>query len=55
MHVDPPQRGMANDEANESDSKWVGPCPPDMQAGNVVMGHRKFNILKGPKSGPPPG
>jgi hypothetical protein len=28
------------------ESHWVGPCPADMQPGDLISNGRKFNVLK---------
>lgn len=48
---DPPMAGMTQ-QAMAQDAKWTGPCPSDMQPGDVVMGNgMKMNLkqMMGPR------
>ncbi len=50
-HFDPPMMAGQADSATRQDAKWVGPCPADMQPGDLVMTNgMKMNML-GPQKG----
>jgi hypothetical protein len=50
-HANPPLYGPA-DKTMTQDAKWVGPCPADMQPGDITTPMGKMNILT---MQPPPG
>ena len=43
---DPPMMGRS-ESVMAQDAKWTGPCPPDMQPGDVVMGNGMKTNLTG--------
>jgi hypothetical protein len=43
--------GAAMDMDMTNDSVWKGPCPADMQPGDMIMNGRKMNVLKDMQSG----
>jgi hypothetical protein len=44
MHFDPPKLGQS-DMSTTQDAKWVGDCPADMKAGDLLLPHGiKINI-----------
>jgi hypothetical protein len=44
VHSDPPLMGVSNSTATQ-EGKWIGPCPPDMKPGDLVMGNgTKINL-----------
>jgi len=47
-HVAPPFPGMENssDSDASNDSKWIGPCPPDLQPGQAVINGRTVDLMK---------
>jgi hypothetical protein len=41
-----PGMGRSMDRDTEMESHWVGPCPADMQPGDVIADGKKFNVLQ---------
>lgn len=49
--VDPPIEGAPPVSDLREESRWTGPCPADMEPGDVLMDGRKLNVLKDPPTG----
>lgn len=49
--IEPPMDGVPPMSDIREESRWTGPCPPDMEPGDVVMDGRKQNVLKEPPPG----
>lgn len=44
MHYDPPAFGGIADAKTTQDAKWLGPCPSDMQPGDMIVDGHKMHI-----------
>lgn len=43
-HFDPPTHGGMVDSNMTQDAKWLGPCGPDMQPGDMMIGGHKMHM-----------
>jgi hypothetical protein len=49
--IEPPMEGRTPISDIHEESRWTGPCPPDMAPGDVEIDGRKRNVLKEPPPG----
>ena len=51
-HIEPPIAAGRPDSTTSQDARWVGPCPADMQPGDMVLPNgAKVNIVAAAKGG----
>ena len=48
-HYDPPSSLGHSDTKTTQDAKWIGPCEPDLQPGDMIVQGRKMHIPTAPR------